>query len=174
MKNKVIVLFCLLALLSSGNEAKAAGAEGSATATIMTAISASKNTETSTLGDLAFGVILPGESSGTVTIAPSDSKRTHEGDVALVSSKSGAASFNISGAANAVYTVTLPDNDAVNISNGSNTMKVHSFTVYPPSGSAKLGSDGLATFNIGGKLDVGANQQLGSYAGSFQVTVAYQ
>ena len=172
MKNKVIVLFCLLALFSSGRDATAA--EGRATATIMSAISASKNINTDTNGDLAFGVIVPGESSGTVTISPSTSNRTYQGGVALVASTSGAASFNISGAANAVYTVALPDTDTINISSGSNIMKVLSFTVYPPSGSAKLGADGLAIFTVGGTLQVEPNQAAGSYTGTFIVTVAYQ
>ncbi len=172
MKNKVIVLSCLLALFSSGNKAQAA--EGRATATILTAISASKNTNTDTNGDLAFGVIVPGESSGTVTISPSTSNRTRNGGVVLVASTSGAASFNISGAANAVYTVTLPDTDTINISSGSNIMKVQSFTVYPPSGSAKLGADGLAIFTVGGTLQIEPNQPPGNYTGTFQVTVSYQ
>ncbi len=174
MRNRIIALFSLFALLFSGNEAEAASTEARATATILTAISASKNTTTDTGGDLAFGVIVPSESSGTVTIAPSNSERTRAGGVVLVASTSGAASFNISGAANTIYTVTLPDTDAINISSGSNTMTVHQFTVYPPSGSAKLGSDGLATFSVGGKLEVGANQPTGNYIGAFDVTVSYQ
>lgn len=175
MKNKIIIFLCLLALHSSGNEVKAATTGASATATIMSAISTSKNTETSTGGDLAFGVIVPSESSGTVTIAPSQtSVRTREGGVQLVASTSGAASFNISGAANTPYTVILPNTDTIKIFSGSNTMTVHSFTVSQPSGSAKIGSDGQATFLVGGKLEVGEKQPEGSYTGTFEVGVAYQ
>jgi hypothetical protein len=166
MKNIVIAIFCLLALFCSGSEAGAA--EASATATIMPAISASKKS------DLAFGVIIPSEASGTVTITPSTSDRTREGGVVLVASTSGAASFNISGASNTVYTVTLPETDTIKISSGSNTMTVHSFTISPPSGSARLDSDGQAIFNIGGTLNVGADQPPGNYTGTFEVTVAYQ
>ncbi len=172
MKSTVIALSCLLGLFFAENEATAA--EGRATATIMPAISASKNTNTDTNGDLAFGVIVPGESSGTVTISPSTSNRTYRGGVALVASTSGAASFNITGSANAVYTVTLPDTDTIDISSAGNIMKVQSFTIHPPSGSANLGADGQAIFNVGGTLLVEPNQAAGSYTGTFQVTVAYQ
>ncbi len=168
MEKVVIALSCLLALFSSGNEAKASTAEASATATILQALSTSKKS------DLAFGVIIPSESSGTVTITPSTSDRTHEGGVVLVSSTSGAASFNISGTSNTVYTVTLPESDTIKISSGTNIMTVHSFTVFPPSGSATLDSNGQAIFNIGGTLNVGADQPPGSYTGTFDVTVAYQ
>ena len=171
MKNMMIVLFSLLALSFYGSETRAA--EGIATATILPTISTSKNVESNTGGDLAFGVILPSESSGTVTIAASNSVRTYNGGVALVASTSGAASFNIYGAANTTYTVTLPDTEAVIISSGSNTMTVQSFTVYPP-GSVTLDNLGKATFNIGGTLKVEPNQPAGSYTGTFQVTVAYQ
>ncbi len=170
MKNKVIILSCLLAMLYSGNEAMAA--EARCTATIMTAISASKNEESNTGGDLAFGVIIPGESSGTVTISPSTSNRTYQGGVALVASISGAASFNVYGGANTVFTIALPDTDPI-ISSGSNTMKVQSLTVYPP-GSVTLDNLGKATFNVGGTLIVEKLQAIGSYTGSFIVTVAYQ
>jgi len=173
MKNRVIVIFCLLAFLSFGSEARAA--ECRATATIMPAISTSKNTTTNTGGDLAFGVIVPSKSSGTVTIAPSStSNRTHDGGVELVASISGAASFNISGAANTPYTITLPEIDTIRISSGSNTMIVHSFSISSAPGSLKLGSDGLGTFLVGGKLEIGESQPAGNYTGSFEVTVAYQ
>ncbi len=173
MKNRCIVIPCLLALLSFGSQANAATTEGRATATILTAISASKNETTSTGGDLAFGVIIPGESSGTVTISPSTSDRTHDGGVALAASTSGAASFNVYGGANTAFTITLPDTDTVNIVSGNNTMKVVSFTVYP-TGSITLNNLGKATFNVGGTLIVEKLQPAGNYTGSFQVTVAYQ
>jgi hypothetical protein len=173
MKNRLIVVPCLFLLISFGSEANAATTEGTATATIMTAISTSKNIETSTFGDLAFGVIVPSESSGTVTIS-STSDRTHDGGVELVASISGAASFNISGASNTPYTVTLPGTDTIKISSGSNTMQIHNFTVSSTSGSLQIGSDGKSTFNVGGKLEVGENQPEGNYTGTFEVTVAYQ
>jgi hypothetical protein len=171
MKNKITALFCLLALFYSGKEARAA--EASCTATIVPAISASKNTTTETGGDLAFGVIIPSGTSGTVTIAPSTSDRTRDGGVVLVASTYGAASFNVYGGANTAFTIALPDTGSINISSGSNTMKVQRFTVYPP-GAVTLDNLGQATFNIGGTLDVSADQPPGNYTGSFTVTVAYQ
>lgn len=168
MRRKVMVLTCLLALFYSENETRAA--EAICTATIMPAISTTKTS------DLVFGVILPSETLGTVTITPLSteaSERTHSGGVQLVASTSGAASFNVSGATNTSFTVTF-DNSAINITNGADTMTVRSFTIYPPSGTTKLNNDGLATFNVGGTLDVGENQPPGNYSGSFTVNVAYQ
>jgi hypothetical protein len=173
MKNIILALSFLTATLYVfGCEVQAA--EATATATIAPVISGTKNTETPTGGDLVFGIIIPSESSGTVTIIPLTSTRSYSGGVQLVSSVYGAASFNVTGAANSAYTVTLPKNDAITISNGSSTMVVNSFTVSPAANTLKLNNEGLSAFNIGGKLEVSANQPPGNYTGAFEVTIAYQ
>ena len=172
--NKVILFSWLAVMVGFGFEAKAdSTAVCSASATIAPAISGTKNTQSPTGGDLIFGIIMPGPSSGTVTITPENNSRNSSGGVQLVSSLAGSASFTVSGATSACYTVTLPGN-GITISNGSTTMAVNSFTVYPPSGTGTLGSDGLATFNVGGKLEVNANQPPGNYTGTFNVIIGYQ
>ncbi len=173
MKYKILILSFLIATFPVFSF-DAIAVEATATATIMPVISGTKNTETPTGGDLAFGIIIPSESSGTVTITPLTSSRSYSGGVQLVSSVYGAASFNVTGAANSAYTVILPDNGAITISNSSSTMVVNSFTVSPASNTLKLNSEGLSAFNIGGKLEVSANQPPGNYTGTFEVNIAYQ
>ncbi len=172
--NKIILFSAVALMLTFQYEAKGdTTAASSASATIAPAISGTKNILSPTGGDLIFGIIMPSTSSGTVTITPQNDTRNYSGGVQLVSSLAGSASFTVSGASNASYTVTLPGN-GITISNGSSSMVVNSFTAFPPSGTGTIGSDGLATFNVGGKLEVNANQPAGNYRGTFNVTIAYQ
>jgi spore coat protein U-like protein len=172
--DKFIVLSCTVLMLFFGYQEKGKSAESLATATIAVGITETKDTQTPTGGDLAFGTIIPGSSTGTVTIVPSTAARSYSGSVQLVSSISGPAAFTVSGTPNSSYSVTLPENDRITISNGSDTMEVNSFSISRSSGSSTLGNDGLASFRVGGKLEVEANQPPGNYTGTFAVTVAYQ
>lgn len=174
MKKSIISLSCLVVMSAFGCEAAANTITAQCTATIVPAISGAKNTRTPTGGDLAFGIIVPGASSGTVTITPSTSARTASGGVQLVSSISGPAVFDVAGVANSAYTVTLPNDGTVTISNGTNVMAVNGFSAVSTSGNPKLDSDGLGSFLVGGRLEVSANQPQGSYRGTFDVIVTYQ
>ncbi|NTV92314.1 MAG: DUF4402 domain-containing protein [Chlorobiaceae bacterium] len=170
----IIVIWCLTVMPDFGCQARAESYEALATATIAVGITETKDTQNPTGGDLAFGTIIPGSASGTVTIVPSTAARSYSGSVQLVSSISGPAAFTVSGSPNSSYSVTLPDDGHITISNGSNTMEVNNFTISRSSGSSTLGIDGLASFRVGGKLEVDANQPPGNYTGTFAVTVAYQ
>ena len=174
MKKKIIAFSYMVLISASSSKIDAATSIAECTATIAPGITANKNTETSTGGDLTFGTIIPGSSSGTITITPLTSTRSSSGGVVLVNSISGPATFDVTGAANSPYTVTLPNNGTITISNGSNTMTVNSFSASPTSGNSTLNSQGLSSFKVGGKLEVHANQPAGSYSGTFDVTVGYQ
>ena len=176
MKKNLTVraLFCSLLLSFFGSEALAVDCTGQCSATILPAISGSKATQTATGGDLAFGTIMPSASSGSVTIAPDTATRTASGGVQLVTSVFGPAVFNITGAANSSYSVTLPSDGTITISNGNQAMSVTGFSAAPASGVATLNGDGVGAFKVGGKLDVPANQPSGEYTGMFDVIVTYQ
>lgn len=120
---------------------------------------------------LAFGSFAAG-TGGTVTISAAGA-RSFGGGVTLVSSGSGAAaSFGVSGNANATYAITLPANGVVSLTSGPNSMAVNNFTSNPaPTGLLSVG--GSQTLMVGATLSVGSNQAIGSYSGSFNVTVVY-
>ena len=88
-----------------------------------------------------------------------------------------AAAYNVYGGKSDNYIVTIPANNVVNITSGANSMHVNSFTVRTasqgPGPNGHLSNTGLDTFTVGATLQLLSNQPAGTYAGTFNVTVAY-
>jgi hypothetical protein len=121
--------------------------------------------------DLNFGDVVPGAVAGTVTVDPA-SARTSGGGVSLGNGAAvSAAAFTVGGAGSATYSITLPGS-AVTITSGANNMTVTGFT-SSPSLTGTLSAGGTQTLSVGGTLNVGINQAVGAYTGTFSVTVAY-
>ncbi len=168
MKNKILALGCMAALLAFSSDAYAA-AEGTATATIGNSVSVAKTaTGSSTGGDLAFGYVIPSTTTaGSVTIDPDGTPHytTVTGTSTL---PRGAARFEVTGVAGLTYSVTV--SGSTTITNGTETMTVNNFT---KSALPEVGLDGKAIFTVGGKLTVAASQANGSYTGTFDVSATY-
>src|SRR5471032_2269351 len=97
--------------------------------------------------DLNFGDVVPGGTVGTVVVTPA-AARTSTGGVSLGNAAAvTAAAFNIGGANNATYTITLPAS-SVNITSGANTMTVDTFTSTPVT-TGTLSATGTQTLNVG-------------------------
>jgi hypothetical protein len=137
-------------------------------ATIITPIAITKTI------DLNFGNVVSGTGTGTVTVVPAGT-RSSAGDVTLPAATPGtitAATFNVTGLANATYSITLPT--TLNVVSGANSMVVNGFTSNPtPTGT--LSASGAETVTVGATLNVGANQAAGTYtnASDLEITVAY-
>lgn len=166
---KTVIRQLALALAVSGlvggaASAYAATSSGTATAEIITAISIANNQ------DLAFGSIVPSSTGDTVAVA-TDGTVTCGANVTCVDqSTKTAGAFTVSGEAGYSYAITLPSGD-VQLSNGTETMTVNNFSSNP-SGTGTL-TGGTDSINVGGTLNVSANQAQGSYSGSYDVTVEY-
>ncbi len=88
------------------------------------------------------------------------------------------AAYSVSGSAGAAYVITLPPDNTVTITQGSNPMHVDSFLARAASagldGSTgtldNLGSD---NFVVGATLKLLNAQPVGNYTGTFDVTVNY-
>ncbi len=158
-------LFGVLAFAGSVN-AQSASATASANAKIVAPIAIA---ETS---NLQFGSIAASAAAGTAVMTPAGvlsvtggATIVHDGTVTT------AAAFNVTGAPNATYAITLPA-AAVTITSGANTMTVDTFTSNPtPTGTLSAG--GSQALTVGATLHVAASQAQGSYTGNFTVTVAY-
>lgn len=169
MKNATLAttaFFTLLGLGAAGG-AFAATDSANASAEIVAAI-AIVNT-----ADLNFGQIAPSGTAGTVTISVagvrSGSPGVTLGNQVTVSQ----ASFDISGAPNNLYSITLPADGVVTLtSGGSPAMAVDGF-LSDPASPGTLNGSGLDVVDVGATLSVGVNQPNGSYTGSFDVTVDY-
>ncbi len=123
---------------------------------------------------LAFGSFIVGN-SGTVAVSTIGARSATGGGIVLLNRNptAHAAEFNVTGDANAPYTITLPANGEVSLTGPGAAMAAGSFTSNPAS-AGTLNSGGTGTIAVGATLTVGSNQVPGSYSGSFSVTVTYQ
>ncbi|MBL0316158.1 MAG: DUF4402 domain-containing protein [Flavobacteriales bacterium] len=123
--------------------------------------------------DLAFGNIASGTADGTVVIAV-DGARTSTGGVTLIEAGnvSNAASFDVTGLADASFTIEVPTSIVIETAGGADQMTVDNF-VSSLGADSVLDVNGEATLEVGATLNVSAQQAAGLYSGSFDVIVAY-
>jgi hypothetical protein len=120
--------------------------------------------------DISFGAVVPGPSSGTVTVTP-EGARSSSGGVSLAGSAGVSPStFTVSGEPALAFSIVLAS--STTLSDGSSTMTVDSFTSSPES-TGTLDVSGNREIRVGATLHVAAAQASGSYAGGFSVMVAY-
>ena len=146
--------------------AHAAGANGTAAAVTLRPLSI-VNTE-----DLDFGTLLRGTAAGTVVIDPNTDGRTVTGGVVAAGGTPNAAQFYTYGGPLQYVQVTRGALPTLNRIGGGASMNVTQLTLNGPT-TRFLSSAGLLDLRVGGTLAVGANQQEGDYAGTFQITVTY-
>ena len=163
---KLFSLITIVGLASIGRSSAQATGNASASATIITPISITKQL------DMNFGNIATNGTVGTVILAP-DGSRTLTGGVTfpLATGTVTPATFQISGVSGFTYSITLPT--AITIASGANSMIVNNFTSTPTAtGTLTGGSD---TIKIGSTLNIVAAQVEGAYTtdGNFNVVVNY-
>lgn len=120
--------------------------------------------------DLDMGIVVPGSTSGSVTLNPATGAQGVTGGVLYASGSGQPAQFSATGEPNHAFSITL-GSPTVALSGPGGTMSL-SLTASP-SGLATFNGSGTATLSLGGTLSVGANQAEGDYLGTFTVTVAY-
>ncbi len=166
-----IALVCSALLLSTGAQA--------ATQTAVTKVVALKPITLVNSTALDFGSIVPGAANGTVTINSRTGARTRT-VVTLVGSTFSRAQFVATGTVGRVVTLTV-NAPTINITSGANTMAVNTLRVSANGGAARtfgqnytIPASGTITYNMGGRLNVGANKPAGLYSGTFSLTLNYQ
>lgn len=168
MKKLILITFSIVfshEVFSQGNPSTTVTA--TASANVIQPIEIAKIT------DLAFGNIASGTADGAVIIGV-DGTRTSSGGVSLIDagSVSTAASFDITGFADASFTIEVPSSVTIETAGGANQMVVNNF-VSSLGANAILDANGEAKVFVGATLNVSAQQEAGMYSGSFQVIVAY-
>ena len=129
---------------------------------------------------LDFGSIVPGATAGTVTINSRNGARTRT-VVTLVGSTFSRAQFVATGTVGRVVTLTISPATTINITSGPDTLAINTLRVSANGGVARtfgqnytIPASGTITYNMGGRLNVGANKPAGLYSGTFSVTLNYQ
>jgi hypothetical protein len=117
---------------------------------------------------LSFGKVVADSTATTVIIAPNGAISGTGSRIS--SSPATAAHFNVTGEDGLAYTLTLPTSATLTASGGA-TMTVNGFTNSTLPAATTAAGIG---FNVGGTLNIAANQASGIYSGTFPVSVAYQ
>lgn len=124
------------------------------------------------VADLDFGELVV-TGAGTAVINPVSGATTTTGPVTPVGTAGHPATFTATGSRNSVVNIRLP-NAAVTLTRvgGGGTMTVSNWTLDGNS-NRKIPLNSAFNFNVGGTLNIGANQADGTYTGTFTVTVQY-
>lgn len=123
---------------------------------------------------MRFGQLVRPTALGTVIITPAGVVTTTGGMIGntSVGAGRGPASFAIHGDANRAFVVNLPNR--ITVRNGTANMRINALTSNTTAGVASLSAAGGFTLNVGGTIRVAANQRLGAYSATYNVTVTYQ
>lgn len=148
----------------------------SASAKLIKPISIEKNL------DLLFGdIILNGSAVSTVVFTTSSDEPTYTGSAAKYASTStrNRAKFTVDGETGAKYSITINDGadgtaNQVTLSKGGDNMVVDLVHNKIAEANVISATDAENEIFVGGTLKIAANQALGAYSGTFNVTVAYE
>lgn len=121
--------------------------------------------------DLDFASIIPGVAAGTVTINANTGARTVTGGAIAAGGTPNRAEFVGVGRPGILSFVSITPNTT--LTNGTGGNMTATLTVEGGTGLRLFPGSGVQTFRVGGTLNVGANQALGNYAGTFTLTVTY-
>jgi hypothetical protein len=124
-------------------------------------------------GPLLFGDIAAGPAPGTVIINQNNGARTVTGGVTALGGTTRAASFAGAAAGLNLIVIRIPTAPVtLNRVGGGATLRITAFTLQGNQFRLFFTRQAF-TFNVGGTLAVAANQQQGTYVGTFPVTVDY-
>jgi hypothetical protein len=145
-----------------------------ATAVIVAPISIEKT------ANLNFGEIVASAVGGTVVLAV-NGDRSSDGGVTLANADAGlyptsAAAFDVAGSPDNSYTIELPEDGDIFLTNGEYTMAVNDFQSSKEDNVGHLSGGGADSFTVGATLSVGTltENPVGVYQGVFDVTVTYE
>lgn len=162
----ILAAAAALTVAGFATQALAAGPTATANATVSATIV--RPIAITNSAGLSFGKVIADTSATTIVIAPAGAVSGTGSRIA--SSPTSAATFNLSGEDGLAYNMALPASTTLNGPGGA-TMTVDNFTSSAmPATTSVAGAD----FNVGGTLNIGANQASGAYTGSFPVSVNYQ
>lgn len=155
MKIKLFMLSLIFSQLPLNNSFAATSASATTTVTIIVAITITK------ISDLNFGNGIQGDSAKTI-----------------LASNASAANFQVTGNANAAYTITLPSSATMTTGTGTNPNQqivVNNFISTPSAGAnGLLNNSGTQTLRVGAtRSGLLASQVPGAYSTAFTINVIY-
>lgn len=147
---KLCLTTLVLIFLFRSSSSFAVSANANATATVIQALAIAKTQ------DLGFGSGSPGDAAKIIAPAAAT-----------------AAIFNVTGQPSTAYTITLPTTINMTRSGGGGTIAVNTFTSTPAT-TGTLSAAGSQQLRVGAtRAALATGQALGTYTGTFTVTVVY-
>lgn len=119
--------------------------------------------------NLDFGIVGATDVIGTVTVTSAGSKTVSAGILDL-GGVAVAATFDIQGERNTVFTITLPASATITV--GGSTAQLTQFE-STPSLTGTLNAKGQATVTVGATLNLTPSLAEGAYTGVFDIIVSY-
>ena len=159
-----------LAVAAESAYAQSASVTTTGTATVVSPLTLTKST------DLAFGnIVRPSSGSNTITIDSASGNRTllGGGNGALASSTSTRASYSVQGEGGQSFSITIPPSLSLTRSGGTETLPVTLSASTSGALSGAVGDAGVASFGVGGSLQLDSTAVSGNYSGTFNVTIGY-
>lgn len=142
--------------------------QGSATATATRSLSIAQDTP------LNFGrIVLPASGGGIVSLPASTGVLSVTGATAFSPPAPALAAFTVSGEGGQAISISVPSTFTLSQIGGGSLTVTTSNTAQSPFLSNTLGAAGSYSFNVGGDFSVSSTTPVGSYSGTYLVTVAY-
>ena len=161
-----------LAFLGVSGTVFAGTTTSSANSTILVPLTIVKNI------DMNFGSLVAGTTGGTAVLSANTGVVTSTGSVVVVPSATTYAQFALDAKGAVLVTINWNPTITLTRSGGLQTMIVNP-TSYATNATIINGvnyipANGILTINLGGTLNVGANQTPGSYSGTVTMTANFQ
>ena len=123
---------------------------------------------------LQFGKFAQPNAAGSVTITPGGTV-TLSGVGTVGTQTTSAAAFAVNGDGGAVFGITGPGSNTFAMTAGTSGTIVVTTSLSSALGtlSGTTGSAGSTTFTVGGTMPLASAQAIGTYSGTFNVTVTY-
>lgn len=145
----------------------AATVTGNASANVLTPLAIANGTNAMSFGDVA------GDGSAATTVVLTTAGTTSSADGASTAGAPTAGDFDVTGAGTLAYTITVPADGVVVLSNAAGPdMSVDGFA--DSLGGTGALTAGAQSFTVGATLTINANQAAALYTGTYDVTVNYQ
>jgi hypothetical protein len=123
--------------------------------------------------DMDFGALAVGATAGTAVLEPNADVLTTTAGVTAIGGAPHSAEFAGAAQSSSVVNIKLPNNPTILTRvGGTQTMTLNNLTLQGQN-KRTLAKAQSFRFRVGGTLNVGANQALGVYVGTFDVTVQY-
>lgn len=177
MKKKMLAVCLTNASLFMSHDTMAAEITATATARIASPVSIAKDTENSygiTSGNISFGSVLPGSTQGTARIHSGSQGAQEVTNGVNMAGGYGSSWIIVTGNPGTRFNISFSSGNSCTLTHESHPDKhLYLVDLETESSTVTIDASGTNAFNIGGTLMVPSDALIGSYAGTYWLSVDY-